>query len=339
MPQQLLQRSVVRHLLLRGNLWWTHSERLLQLGRRLLLPAAVRNLSDGCFIGRKRQADNDEAERPAKKAKTQAEGSRPANSEESLDAAAKMIAKNDRLAAKRKEIASATPAGALIPYVDSRGGVYRAKALAAAPTASPAPPLGECVHILPAGQNVAVPVYRRYIQVKDMERADVVLVQSLAEGLYGLAGLEARLHGKRLADREWALSKMQRGCCVAFACSLHFHLYLYLHQSFADAYPVEHKILLSSSAAFGAKLTASSKHLRVNAGELPERPKHPRLTFGVVSQEHFEKLALSPDGRPDDLRAAMVKGIDEVAASAVHAPPPVHFCKNRSLNSFWDANA
>ena len=212
-----------------------------------------------------------------------------------------MIAKNDRLAAKRKEVASATPAGALIPYVDSRGGVYRAKALAAAPTASPAPPLREHVHILPAGQSITVPVYRRYIQVKDMEQADVVLVQSFAEGLYGLAGLDARLHGKRLADKEWALSKMQRGCCVAFACSLHFHLYLHLHESFADAYPMEYKTLLSSSRAFGAKLPASSKHLRVSIGELPEKSKHPRLTFGVVSQEHLDKLALSPDGRPNNV--------------------------------------
>ena len=64
------------------------------------------------------------------------------------------------------------------------GGVYRAKALAAAPTASPAPPLREHVHILPAGQSITVPVYRRYIQVKDMEQADVELVQSFAEGLY-----------------------------------------------------------------------------------------------------------------------------------------------------------
>ena len=134
---------------------------------------------------------------------------------------------------------------------------------------------------------------------KDINQADVVLVEHFAEGLNDILGCLARLHGKRLVDKEWLLSKMRSGNSVAFACGLHFHLRLYLDESFVQAHPAYAKTLVSASKAFSEKLkgTSAKPCLHVYYGQIPEKPKHPRLTFGVVSQQRLGELHQSADGK------------------------------------------
>ena len=118
---------------------------------------------------------------------------------------------NRLLANKKKAVASQVPPGQAIPYVDSIGGVYdKIKLPAAAPTALPAPTLPEMVNIFEGSPDVKVPVWRRYSPVANVAESHAVLVKDAQSGLSSISGLLARLHGKRLVDQEWVMTKMKK---------------------------------------------------------------------------------------------------------------------------------
>ena len=124
--------------------------------------------------------------------------------------------------------------------MDGQGGVYRLKPPpAAAIDALPAPVLGNLVKVWPADSSVNVPVWRRYQVVAAASMSDVILVADGAfeSSLYASPGLLARLHGCRLADMQWARTKMAKGQCISFGAALQSHLYLYLSPQLLPGIP------------------------------------------------------------------------------------------------------
>ena len=193
---------------------------------------------------------------------------------------------NRLLANKKKAVASQVPPGQAIPYVDSNGGVYdKIKLPAAAPTALPAPTLPEMVNIFEGSPDVKVPVWHRYSPVANVAESHAVLVKDAQSGLNSISGLLARLHGKRLVDQEWVMTKMKKGFAISFGAALQRHLYLFLDESFVNAHREYAQVLLEAPAKF----EGGAKSLHVAVGALPEKPKHPRLSFQVVSQAHLEQ--------------------------------------------------
>ena len=194
---------------------------------------------------------------------------------------------------KQIQVVKSLQPGEVIPYMDGQGGVYRLKPPpAAAIDALPAPVLGNLVKVWPADSSVNVPVWRRYQVVAAASMSDVILVADGAfeSSLYASPALLARLHGCRLADMQWARTKMAKGQCISFGAALQSHLYLYLSPSFCRAFPAESKALLTavsdSRSSSSTELPRSKKGLHVFSGTaFPESPKHPRLSFEVVLEE------------------------------------------------------
>ena len=202
------------------------------------------------------------SQRPRKRAKTPAE-----------------IAQRQKdLAAKKMEIAKSTPLGQPLPYVDSKAGIYKIKVPVAPMSAILAPPLPDIIKIYP-DKEVHVPRYWKYVKKDDPQVANVILVKKIESGLYSVAGLLARLHGIRLCDLQWAMSKTQEGHCLAFSCAMQIHCYLFLTDGFRNAFPEHTDVLMKSQ-----KLKASIKNgLTVQLGNSPEKPVHPRLTLEATA--------------------------------------------------------
>ncbi|CAE7776247.1 unnamed protein product [Symbiodinium sp. CCMP2592] len=186
---------------------------------------------------------------------------------------------------KQIQVVKSLQPGEVVPYMDGQGGVYRQKPPpAAAIDALPAPVLGRLVKVWPANSSVKVPVWHRYQLVEAASMSDVILVADGAfeSSLYASTGLLARLHGCRLADMEWARTKMTKGQCISFGTALQSHFYFYLSASFRRAFPLECKALLTAVS----ESRPSKKGLHVLSDTpFPESPKHPRLTFEVVCEE------------------------------------------------------
>ncbi|CAE7948966.1 unnamed protein product [Symbiodinium sp. KB8] len=201
------------------------------------------------------------------------------------------------LAEKKKAVVSATPAGNLVPYVDSKGGVYQRKPPVPAPTAIKAPILPELIKVsVASASGNAVPIWRRYCIATSVSEADVVLLPNADQDLHSPTALEARLWGKRVVDRQWLRSKMSDGLCVCFEAALERHLYLHLHETFQHDHPQHTETLLSSVKAFKRK--GRKKCLVVETGNMPTEPKHPRLTYQVVSLREEARIAAdSKDGK------------------------------------------
>ena len=117
---------------------------------------------------------------------------------------------------------------------------------------------------------------------------DVVVLEDFQRDFFCPAALQARLWGKRLADREWALKKMRGGTSLAFATALQSHLHLFFHESFFLEHPEHQRVVLEAVTAF-AKKTNRSRCLQATAGNFPEKPQHPRLSWQVVSTDFLEK--------------------------------------------------
>ena len=191
------------------------------------------------------------------------------------------IEANEQLSKKKRAVAVMTPPGKCVPYIDSNGGVYSLKVPAAEPTSLPAPALNEIIKIW-AAPDAKVPRWRRYEAVQTFDEADVVLVRDAQRDILSPTALQARLWGKRLACVKWANSKMKEGFCTAFAAGLSRHLHLFLHPSFLERHSEHANILLEASARF--KERGGRACLNVQAGLLPDKPAHPRLSFQVMSQ-------------------------------------------------------
>ena len=210
----------------------------------------------------------------------------------SQDHVAAAISANEKLALKKAELAKATPAGACIPYMDTKGGVFKSSKLPSAePASRPAPDLPDLVRIWASSNSISVPIWRRYRSISDFSEAHAILVENLQDGILTPAGLLARLWGTRLVDRKWVYSKMKEGICIAFACALQFHLYLHVHESFRDEHKEHADRLLSSSALFAKRSAVRKQCLFAEVSPFPERPKHPRLTYEVVGQARYSELA------------------------------------------------
>ena len=174
---------------------------------------------------------------------------------------------------KRLALIKNLPPGDPVPYMDGKGAVYKDKMPVARADALPAPKLPDMVRVFAHG--VGRPKWRRYVLAPDAASCDVILVKDLASALYEEIGLLARLHGCRLADETWALTKMRGGKCIAFASALSMHLYFYVQESFREAHPGHAAILERASGS-------RAKGLQVKRGPLPDKPAHPRLSYELA---------------------------------------------------------
>ena len=117
-------------------------------------------------------------------------------------------------------------------------------------------------------------VSARFRLTMDFASADVLMVANISEGLYLPEALEARLRGVRVCDRDFIQTAMQKGNCYAFQRALDLHFHLYLTEGFANKYPAHSDVLFAHGALNGCKL-------RVYKGGMPEKPRHPKLTFNL----------------------------------------------------------
>ena len=192
-----------------------------------------------------------------------------------------IISEQQRVASVRLAVAQQAAPGERVPYVDAKGGVYSDKPAASLKpqrSSIPAPPLQSVVkvHSLvgPASRISA----KRFSDVDTVVEADVLLVDDVNSAMYQPEALQARLYGKRLCDVQWAKSKHKEGQCVSYQPALHFHLHLWLSERFCRESKKYSDVLLAAAGH------ADSKHrLHVHVGQMPEKPRHPRLSYQVAS--------------------------------------------------------
>ena len=201
---------------------------------------------------------------------------------------AEPLQKSQKVAQKQMAIAKQTPAGECVPYVDAAGRLYSFKLPAPEPAASAAAALPDLVRLLAGTVDCVVPRWHRYLRAKDVTDCDVVVLADFQRDFFSPAALQARLWGKRLADREWTMKKMKGGMTLAFGTALHSHLHLFFHESFAADHPEHQQVVLEAVAAF-AKVCDRPRCLKAVAGNLPEKVPHPRLSYQVVSTGFLDK--------------------------------------------------
>lgn len=194
----------------------------------------------------------------------------------------------DHVAEKQVAVAKTTPPGDCVPYVGPKGGVFLYKLPAPAPTASLAKPLPESIQIFPANEAVRVPHWRRFSRSTKVAASDVVLCEDIRSDFFAAGSLLARLWGKRLADKQWCMTKTKGGTCIAFSPALQFHLHLYLHESFAIAHPELQTVLLDAVSSFAG--ANARQRLHAHLEEFPAKPAFPRLSYQIVSQPHLERV-------------------------------------------------
>ena len=186
------------------------------------------------------------------------------------------VASQIELVKKRKKVDFGTKAGCVPAYVHATGSVVGPMA-ANAPSAAraKAPKLGNTVCVKMAhGAHWPENVSARFRLTMDFASADVLMVANISEGLYLPEALEARLRGVRVCDRDFIQTAMQKGNCYAFQRALDLHFHLYLTEGFANKYPAHSDVLFAHGALNGCKL-------RVYKGGMPEKPRHPKLTFNL----------------------------------------------------------
>lgn len=196
--------------------------------------------------------------------------------------------KAQKVAEKQLAVAKQTPAGQCIPYVDAAGRQYSFKIPTPEPAAAVAAPLPDLVKLYAGTSACVLPRWHRYLAAKAVMETDVVVLEDFQRDFFCPAALQARLWGKRLADREWTLKKMRGGMSLAFATALQSHLHLFFHETFFLEHPEHQRVVLEAVTAF-AKKSNRSRCLQATAGNLPEKPQHPRLSWQVVSTDFLEK--------------------------------------------------
>lgn len=228
-----------------------------------------------------------------------------AEAKEDLAEAAEPALKSTKVAEKQLAAAKQTPPGHCIPYVDAAGRQYTYKIPVPEPEASTAAPLPDLVRLLAGTEECVLPKWHRYLPAKAATDCDVVVVNDFQKDFFCPAALQARLWGKRLADREWAMKKMKGGMSLAFGTALHSHLHLFFHDSFAAEHPEHQRVVLDAVGAF-AKACDRARCLKAVAGNLPEKVQHPRLSYQVVSTDFLVKArAAGQSSRLLDLQLMM----------------------------------
>lgn len=198
----------------------------------------------------------------------------------------------------QKAVASEAKFNKPLTYVTATGGLMsgssssRCNVLEADLSAVPAKPLPDDIKIFTV-DGASFPPWIRFEKRDVLKRSDVVLVSSLEKQFYCPELLAARLYGKRVADEQWAFSRMKSGTCHAFQPARLMHLYCWISNEVAEQFPKHLEVLKAASDFTGSAASSSNpKRLHVAVGDLPEKPLHPRLSYGVVTQEAWSKLQL-----------------------------------------------
>jgi hypothetical protein len=181
--------------------------------------------------------------------------------------------------------------GAAIPYVGARGEMFHREGSSLPRpgcSGTPAAPLGQIIRVCKgAGCLNNLENFAWVKEESKIAHADVIVVDSVdCSRLESLEALAARLCGKRLADNLWLRSGRKKGLCYAFEAACYRKMFLYVSQAFVAERPKYAK-LLTDVSSMAEKKAKGDRHLHVHVGSMPDKPKHPRLTFQVVSDaEH-----------------------------------------------------
>ena len=124
-------------------------------------------------------------------------------------------------------------------------------------------------------------MHARFRQTDDYWKADLVVFRDVPANLETAESLVCRLRGIRAADRMWLLSNGRKGTCLAFQQAAFLRLHLWVTQDFRDAFPKHSALLFAFAERAGLKAQGRSV-LHVYTGSMPEKPKHPRLSFELV---------------------------------------------------------
>lgn len=235
----------------------------------------------------------------------------PETEEDALDVMVnEKVAEQNELGKKRRAKAVATPVRSLAPYVHATGSVIgpiSAKAEIPARVVAPVPGSTLMVKLAP-GARWPEAASSRFRMTADWSNAQMLQVQCFNRELLTPSALICRLRGLHLADQFFIASNMRKGSCICFQRGLDLHYYFYLTEDFIRVHSAHAAVLLEYGEKQGCKL-------RVYRGPMPEKPRHPLLSFSVVSSSegHVEGKSLNLDQL---LAKVGVLGESEITTSA-----------------------
>ena len=161
-----------------------------------------------------------------------------------------VIEKQQAIAAKKRRFAVTAVAGSMPEFVGPRGEVWRAPKRAKTPGAHhPLTGSGSLsVCLAPASginkSEVIASLAPRTVQFYlDPRHCSLLVVDSLADRLSDVLVVEARLHGRSVADAHWIRTQQREGQRVSFRSALNVNRQLKLSPKFIEGYPGHVKVL------------------------------------------------------------------------------------------------
>ena len=199
------------------------------------------------------------------------------------------IQQQQKVTAARREAQLASAAGKPTAFVDSKGGLMRARPLRP-PMAQAAPPLPPSFKLHSMSDEVLAAVRARRVWPPDSSfqrvrlgtAADMILVGSVLQDYNSPQALQARLDGARLVDKT--------GRLLHFRCSMQMcHSVIFVSQAFQDAYPLHFRVLHACASRSPTIGKDKNPRLEIRNGVPDERLKFPSRTFyAVLSNESAE---------------------------------------------------
>ncbi|CAE7650905.1 unnamed protein product [Symbiodinium sp. CCMP2592] len=234
----------------------------------------------------------------------------------------KAIEQQQAVAQKRRQTQAMSARTGPTPFVDSKGGLMRAKPVTL-PAAKTCPPLPRKFKLLSESDQVLLAVQARRDKPWPVDtsfervprlgvRADMVLVGSVLGDYDSAAALQARLDGARLADKTGRVLRFRPGMELC-------HSVIYMSQSFRDAYPKHVRVLHACAARAPSIGKDKNPRLDVRLG-LPgadERLKFPANTFhlGLSTEVSEECQRLDMKGNEVEVQTIDLAGLFRMYAS------------------------
>ena len=118
------------------------------------------------------------------------------------------------------------------------------------------------------------------------------MFEDVPSSLETVESLVCRMRGIRAADREWLLSNGRKGTCLSYQQAAFLHLHFWVTEEFYNDFPQHSKILIAFAERSSQKAQGRSV-LQVHRGPMPDKPKHPRLSFELVRRpQNMQQLTL-----------------------------------------------
>ena len=234
---------------------------------------------------------------------------------------ARVLSKQAAVASKQLSISMSAECNEPITYVTPAGAVCAVHVddfPKGDPFGLPPRPLPETVRIyLVDVPPSSVPKWHRFQLVDSRKKCDVAVVSSIEQALYSSDVLFACLFGKRVADAQWLYSRMKSGNSLCFQRAVELHLHYWLSEEFQKSFPLHSAALKEAhewnqnqqkrSSSSTSSNSSARRFLHVLTGELPPKPFHPRLSYGVVSEAEYQKAVEDRKPKLLTLEAAIAR--------------------------------